>query len=56
MIADKTRDMSGKEQLAITLRWVNDNYNVFEDLISLAAVDKTDADFLVSIINLRESN
>ena len=50
LIADETRDMSGKEQLAITIRWVNDNYDVFEDLIGLAAVDKTDANFLVSII------
>ena len=35
LIADETRDMSGKEQLAITIRWVNDNHDVFEDLIGL---------------------
>ena len=44
--------MSGKEQLAITIRWVNDKYEIFEDLIGLAAVDKTDAAYLVSIIKL----
>ena len=52
LIADETRDISGKEQLAITIRWVNDNYDVFEDLIGLAAEDEMDADFLVSIIKL----
>ena len=37
--------MSGKEQRAITIRWVNDNLDVFDDLNGHAAVDKTDADF-----------
>lgn len=50
LIADETRDMCGKEQMAITIRWVNDNYEIFEDLIGLAVVDKTDSAYLVSIL------
>ena len=31
LIADETRDISGKKQLAINIRWVNVNYDIFED-------------------------
>lgn len=35
LIVDETRDVSGKEQLAISLRWVNGSYETFEELIGL---------------------
>ena len=43
LIADETRDISGLEQFAISLRWVDDSYKVYEDLIGLVQVDTTDA-------------
>lgn len=43
LIADETRDVSGMEQLAISLRWVDCNYVVYEDVIALADVEQTDA-------------
>ena len=46
---DETRDISGKEQLAVSLRWVNDSYEVNEDLIGLVDVEKTNAATLKSV-------
>ena len=43
MIADETHDASGKEQLTISLHWVNKRYDVHEDLIGLVEVTQTDA-------------
>ena len=43
LIADETRNISGLEQFAISLRWVDDSYKVYEDLIGLVQVDTTDA-------------
>ena len=42
IIADETRDILGKEQLAISLRWVSEFYIINEKLIGLFCVDKTD--------------
>ena len=50
LIADETRDISGKEQLVVSLRWVNDSYEVNEELIGLVDVEKTDAATLKSVI------
>ena len=38
IMADETRDISGNEQLAITIRWVNEMYEVQEDLIGMVHV------------------
>uniref|UniRef100_A0A1X7V6I5 DUF4371 domain-containing protein n=1 Tax=Amphimedon queenslandica TaxID=400682 RepID=A0A1X7V6I5_AMPQE len=35
IIADETRDSSGKEQLTVSIRWVDKYYHVKEDLIGL---------------------
>ena len=43
IIADETTDVSGKEQLAISLRWVTSSYEIHEDLIGLVYVETTDA-------------
>ena len=49
-IADETRDLSGAEQFAISLRWVDTDYNVYEDLIGMVEVESTTAENLSSTI------
>ena len=44
------RDISGIEQLAISLRWVAKDYLVYEDVIALAEVEQTDAATLTSTL------
>ena len=46
IIADETRDLSGAEQFAISLRWVDPEYNIFEDLIRMVDVESTTAEQL----------
>jgi len=50
LIVDETKDVSGKEQLAISLRLVNGSYEIFEELIGLVEVERTDAASLKSVI------
>ena len=50
VIADETQDMSGHEQLGISVRWVDGSYNVHEDLIGLIEVEMTDAATLASTL------
>jgi len=42
VIGDETRNLSGKEQFAISIRWVTHNYIIHEDLVALAEVEQTD--------------
>ena len=44
------RDISGAEQLAISLRWVDESYEVYEEFIGLIEVHATDVSTLASII------
>ena len=41
ILADETRDLSNHEQMVICLRWVSDEYEVFEDLIGPVQLDNT---------------
>ena len=50
LISDETRDISVKEQLVVTIRWVDTNYKIHEDLIGLVAVDQTDAGTLSLVL------
>ena len=50
IIADETRDISGAERLGVSIRWVENDYQVHEDLIGLVEVEATDAAALCSII------
>ena len=50
IIANETTDISGKEQLAISLRWVTSSYEIHEDLIGLVYVEMTDASTLKTVI------
>ena len=46
IIADETTDISGKEQLALSIRWLTSSYEIHEDLIGLVYVEMTDASTL----------
>ena len=48
-MADETCDISNTEQLTNFVRWVDDDFCEHEDFIGLHSVDKTNADYLVSI-------
>ena len=50
IIADETRDISGVEQLSISLRWVDQSYEIYEDFIGMLSVERTDASSLKSVI------
>ena len=43
IIADEATDVSNREQLNLSIRWVNDNYEVFEDPVGLFALPNTSA-------------
>jgi len=43
LIADETTDVGHKEQLCITIRWVDDAFNIHETPIELIQVSKTDS-------------
>jgi len=43
VIGDETRDISGKEQFAISIRYVEDDNTTNEDIIALVDVDGTDS-------------
>ena len=48
--ADKTRNISGAEQLSLSIQWVKNDYQVHEDSIGLIEVETTDAATLCTII------
>ena len=50
VIGDETRDVSGKEQFAISIRWVDTDYVTNEDLITLAEVELTDSATLTAAL------
>jgi len=43
IIGDETRDISGKEQFAVSIRYVEDDYTTNEDIIALVDVNETDS-------------
>lgn len=50
VLADETRDRSNKEQLVICLRWVDGDFNVYEEPIGLFQVPETTAATLFAVI------
>ena len=48
LMADETRDISNKEQLAVCCRWVDEGYNVHEDPLGLLQISSCTADSIVS--------
>ena len=50
IIGGKTCNVSGTEQFAHSICWVDCDYTVYEDLIGLIEIDKTDAVTLTGVI------
>lgn len=50
IIGDETCDSSGAEQFALSLRWFDSNYIIYEDFVGLIEVDQTDAKTLMDTI------
>ena len=49
-IADETVDSPNKEQLCITIWWVDNAFDIHEDYVELVDVPKTDSDTLTTLI------
>ena len=50
LLADEASDVSLKEQLCISIRWVDDNFAIYEAPLELINVPKTDSNTLCSLI------
>ena len=50
VIADETRDISNREQLSLSIRWVDESYLIHEDFIGLVHVLQTTASSLTTAI------
>lgn len=50
IIADETIDVSNKEQLNLTIRWVSEDYTICEDPLGLFFLPNTTANTLVAVI------
>ena len=50
LIANEATDISNKEQLCISLRWVDTNFVIHEDTLELIHLTKTDALTIVKVI------
>ena len=53
IMADETADVSNKEQLAICIRWVDDDLVIHEDYIGMHPLKDTTADHIVLIIKVK---
>ncbi len=49
-MVDETTDVSNKEQLTLVVRWVDENFDVFEEFLGLYSLQTTTADSIVSAI------
>ena len=50
ILADETRALSNREQMVICLRWVSNEYEVFEDLIGIVQLDNITSDTIYSAL------
>ena len=50
VMADECKDCSVIEQMAIIIRWVDDDYNIYEEPIGLTALPRTDAETLCNAL------
>jgi len=41
-------DVNNKEQMCVVIRWVDEAYEIYKDLIGLMQVPRTDSDTLTS--------
>ena len=50
IIADETAVVSSKEQLVISIRWVDDCFVIHEDFIGMHLLERTNADQIVAVL------
>jgi len=50
LIGDEASDIINKEQFNLSIRWVNDVYEIFEDPIGLYCLPDTTADTIVKVV------
>ncbi len=50
LIADEATDVTNKEQLCISLRWVDEMFDIHEDALELVQLPKTDAETIANAI------
>lgn len=50
VLADETADITNNEQLSISIRWVNESYDVYEDFIGLVHVPRITSDVITAAI------
>jgi len=50
IITDETTDAVHTEQLNLSIRWVSDDYEVYEDPIGLCRVPDTKAEIMFTVI------
>lgn len=50
ILADEASDISHDEQMCVSIRWVNADYEILEDPIGLMQVPKTDSGALTSVL------
>ena len=50
IIADETQDISGIEQFAVSLQWIDEHYFIHEDVIGLIEVENTDGATLTTVL------
>ena len=52
VMGDETADISNKEQLALCIRWVDDDLQFHEDFIGIHKIPNTTADEIVKVIKV----
>ena len=50
IIADKATDVANREQFNLSLRWVNDEYEISEDPVGLVCLPNTTADTITHVL------
>ena len=50
LMVDETTDIANKEQLTVVLRWIDDNFDVFEEFVGMYFLQTTTADSIVAAI------
>ena len=50
IIADEATDVSRNEQMSLTIRWIDDKYQIYEEPIGLVQLPNTKAQTIYSVI------
>ena len=50
LLADETRDVANREQLVVCIRWVSENYDVFEEPVGLVELPNTTAETIFNAL------